>query len=221
MAARSEGRSTVPRCRSDLRKLYRGGPSGLGGDHPPSAGTDCLRRLRTGYFRYRLGGPFVAETKGARHGSPTPWHAHHIAERSSLLAIIALGEMVFDALAAAQSITAAEGWSFASIAVVGLGVILAFALWWAYFIVPSAAILAEQRHKAFRWGSASGQLCETWEVDEDLEGSLHHIELWVPSLERAKDEWGWILNRLGYSPDPNSVPPTSGRQGSGLPYGFH
>lgn len=137
------------------------------------------------------------------------------------MAIIALGEMVFDALAAAQSITAAEGWSFASIAVVGLGVILAFALWWAYFIVPSAAILAEQRHKAFRWGSASGQLCETWEVDEDLEGSLHHIELWVPSLERAKDEWGWILNRLGYSPDPNSVPPTSGRQGSGLRYGFH
>ncbi len=29
-------------------------------------------------------------------------------------------------------------------------------------------------------------------------GSLHHIELWVPDLPRAKDQWGRLLGRLGY-----------------------
>jgi catechol 2,3-dioxygenase-like lactoylglutathione lyase family enzyme len=31
-------------------------------------------------------------------------------------------------------------------------------------------------------------------------GSLHHVELWVPDLERAVSEWGWLLDRLGYTP---------------------
>jgi catechol 2,3-dioxygenase-like lactoylglutathione lyase family enzyme len=29
-------------------------------------------------------------------------------------------------------------------------------------------------------------------------GTLHHVELWVPNLERAKGHWGWLLARLGY-----------------------
>jgi catechol 2,3-dioxygenase-like lactoylglutathione lyase family enzyme len=29
-------------------------------------------------------------------------------------------------------------------------------------------------------------------------GTLHHVELWVPDLERAVAEWGWLLGRLGY-----------------------
>lgn len=29
-------------------------------------------------------------------------------------------------------------------------------------------------------------------------GSLHHVELWVPDLSRAVDEWGWLLGELGY-----------------------
>ncbi len=29
-------------------------------------------------------------------------------------------------------------------------------------------------------------------------GTLHHVELWVPDLERAVGEWGWLLSRLGY-----------------------
>lgn len=29
-------------------------------------------------------------------------------------------------------------------------------------------------------------------------GSLHHVELWVPDLTRAKAQWGWLLTRLGY-----------------------
>ncbi|MBU8578942.1 VOC family protein [Brevibacterium luteolum] len=29
-------------------------------------------------------------------------------------------------------------------------------------------------------------------------GSIHHIELWVPDLERAARQWGWLLTQLGY-----------------------
>ena len=31
-------------------------------------------------------------------------------------------------------------------------------------------------------------------------GSLHHIELWVPNIERATSSWGWLLVELGYRP---------------------
>ncbi|MFF2651171.1 VOC family protein [Streptomyces sp. NPDC058045] len=30
--------------------------------------------------------------------------------------------------------------------------------------------------------------------------SLHHVELWVPDLERARADWGWLLDRLGWRP---------------------
>jgi len=29
-------------------------------------------------------------------------------------------------------------------------------------------------------------------------GALHHIELWVPNLDRAVATWGWLLGELGY-----------------------
>ena len=29
-------------------------------------------------------------------------------------------------------------------------------------------------------------------------GSLHHVELWVPDLARAREQWGWLLGKLGY-----------------------
>ena len=29
---------------------------------------------------------------------------------------------------------------------------------------------------------------------------LHHVELWVPDLERAVASWGWLLTALGYQP---------------------
>ncbi len=31
-------------------------------------------------------------------------------------------------------------------------------------------------------------------------GGLHHLELWVPDLDRAADSWGWLLHALGYQP---------------------
>ncbi len=29
--------------------------------------------------------------------------------------------------------------------------------------------------------------------------TLHHVELWVPDLDRAADSWGWLLGELGYA----------------------
>ncbi|QNK82629.1 VOC family protein [Nakamurella sp. PAMC28650] len=31
-------------------------------------------------------------------------------------------------------------------------------------------------------------------------GTLHHLELWVPDLERAAAQWGWLLTEMGYLP---------------------
>jgi catechol 2,3-dioxygenase-like lactoylglutathione lyase family enzyme len=30
---------------------------------------------------------------------------------------------------------------------------------------------------------------------------LHHLTLWVPSLERAEESWTWLLGELGYALD--------------------
>ena len=29
-------------------------------------------------------------------------------------------------------------------------------------------------------------------------GTLHHVEIWVPHLQRAIASWGWLLEQLGY-----------------------
>ncbi|MFE9912446.1 VOC family protein [Streptomyces clavifer] len=30
-------------------------------------------------------------------------------------------------------------------------------------------------------------------------GTLHHVEIWVPDLERAVSDWRWLLEDLGYT----------------------
>ena len=35
-------------------------------------------------------------------------------------------------------------------------------------------------------------------VESEASGLLHHVELWVPDLERGKAQWGWLLGELGY-----------------------
>lgn len=64
-------------------------------------------------------GPYLAET---RRGG-TPWHADHIAERYSLLTIIALGEGVVGTVATVAAVVIAQSWSFdaAFVAVAGIG----------------------------------------------------------------------------------------------------
>lgn len=96
--------------------------------------------------------PIVSEWKGLRHGGETtPWHPQHITERYALLTIIALGEGVIGTLSAAQSVTDAQGWSVPSVMVIGLGVVLTFAFWWVYFLVPSTPVLTVHRSKALLW----------------------------------------------------------------------
>ena len=34
---------------------------------------------------------------------------------------------------------------------------------------------------------------------------LHHLTLWVPDLERARDSWTWLLGELGYQADDTVV----------------
>jgi low temperature requirement protein LtrA len=91
--------------------------------------------------------PFAAERKVR-----TPWHAHHVAERYGLLAIIALGECLIGAIETLRAIVANHGWSVDA-ALVGFGgTALAFGMWWIYFMLPAGRALHLRRHRSFLFG---------------------------------------------------------------------
>ncbi len=95
-----------------------------------------------------LSGPYIAE----RIEGGTPWHPHHIAERYSLFAIIALGEGVVGTVATLSAVTENEGFSLDA-GLVGLaGIGLTFGMWWIYYLLPSAEALEKNRGKSFLWG---------------------------------------------------------------------
>jgi low temperature requirement protein LtrA len=92
-------------------------------------------------------GPLIAEfTTGG-----TPWHAHHIAERYSLFALIAMGEGVVGTIAVLSAVIQARGWSadVALICIAGIG--LTFGMWWLYYLLPSGQVLHAHRNRAFVW----------------------------------------------------------------------
>src|ERR1700694_3761224 len=95
-----------------------------------------------------FGGPVLAERKDGG----TPWHAHHIVERHSLFAIIALGAGVVGTVAALSAVVEQQGWTLdaALVGIAGTG--LTFGMWWIYYIVPAAEILERHRDRAFVWG---------------------------------------------------------------------
>jgi low temperature requirement protein LtrA len=99
-------------------------------------------------YAIELVGPYIAE----RHASGTPWHAHHIAERYSLIVIIALGECLVGTVAALQSVVDAQGWSWEVAAVGVAGVGIAFTMWWIYFVVPMGTGLHHRREARFLFG---------------------------------------------------------------------
>lgn len=99
-------------------------------------------------YLIELGGPVVAELRGPR----TPWHPHHIAERYSLLAIVALGEGVIGTVAAVNAVIEQQGWSADAVAIVVAGLAITFALWWIYFQFPTAPLLHARPLRAFPWG---------------------------------------------------------------------
>jgi low temperature requirement protein LtrA len=101
-------------------------------------------------FLIETAGPVVAET---RRGG-TPWHAHHIAERYGLLAIITLGEGILGTVAA-MSVHVhdpAIGWTTDAVVVLAAGVALTFGMWWTYFVIPWGEILHHHRERSFFWG---------------------------------------------------------------------
>jgi low temperature requirement protein LtrA len=93
-------------------------------------------------------GPLLAE----RRMGGTPWHAHHIAERYSLLTIIALGEGVVGTVASLSAVVSSQGWSVAAVLVTVAGTGLTFGMWWVYFIVPQSRLLHVRRELSFRFG---------------------------------------------------------------------
>jgi low temperature requirement protein LtrA len=107
-------------------------------------------------FILEMAAPYAAE-----RSMRTPWHAHHIAERYGLLAIIALGECLIGAIETLRAIVANHGWSVDA-ALVGFGgTALAFSMWWIYFILPAGPALHHQRHRSFFFGYAHMPLFAT------------------------------------------------------------
>ncbi|GAA1498031.1 low temperature requirement protein A [Paeniglutamicibacter kerguelensis] len=100
-------------------------------------------------FVLEMAAPVIAERK-----TRTPWHAHHIAERYSLLAIIALGECLVGTITALRAVLSGSGWSLDMVAVGLAGIGLAFAMWWMYFMVPAGTALHAQRERSFVFGYA-------------------------------------------------------------------
>ncbi|MGZ6779592.1 MAG: low temperature requirement protein A [Mycobacterium sp.] len=97
---------------------------------------------------FEMLGPWLAE----RRMGGTPWHAHHIAERYSLLTIIALGEGVVGTVASLSAVVSAQGWSVSAVLVAVAGTGLTFGMWWVYFIVPQSQLLQSRRELSFRFG---------------------------------------------------------------------
>jgi len=95
-----------------------------------------------------LAGPLLAERKDGG----TPWHAHHIAERYSLFAVIAMGEGVVGTVATMSAVVEGQGWTrdAALVAVAGVG--LTFGIWWVYYMLPSGQVLHGHRNRSFIWG---------------------------------------------------------------------
>jgi low temperature requirement protein LtrA len=92
-------------------------------------------------------GPVLA----GRQAGGTPWHAHHIAERHSLFAIVALGEGVVGAVAALSVVVQRQGWTLDAILVGIAGMGLTFTMWWVYFLEPFANTLQRHRERAMLW----------------------------------------------------------------------
>ncbi|WP_019970738.1 low temperature requirement protein A [Mycobacterium sp. 141] len=97
---------------------------------------------------FEISGPFFAE----RRMGGTPWHAHHIAERYGLLAIIALGEGVVGTVASLSAAVGEHGWSADAIVLAVAGTGLTFGMWWVYFLVPAGELLHAHREVSFQYG---------------------------------------------------------------------
>ena len=87
----------------------------------------------------------------AESARPTPWHAHHIAERYGLLTLIVLGESVLASTGVIQTAIAEGDASLELAGLVGGALLILFSMWWIYFDRPSHRVLTSPL-RAFQWG---------------------------------------------------------------------
>ncbi len=81
----------------------------------------------------------------------TSWHPHHISERYGLFTIIVLGETIAAATIAVKSAVDEHEAVGELIPIAVGGLLIVFAAWWIYFVVPIHGHLRSSKH-AFLWG---------------------------------------------------------------------
>ncbi|MFD0367806.1 low temperature requirement protein A [Streptomyces sp. NPDC127114] len=81
----------------------------------------------------------------------TQWHPHHIAERYGLFTIIVLGETIAAATVAVKSGVTENDALGEVLPIAAGGLLIVFAAWWIYFVVPAHDRLASNR-QGFLWG---------------------------------------------------------------------
>ncbi|MFI6440984.1 low temperature requirement protein A [Streptomyces sp. NPDC050759] len=87
----------------------------------------------------------------AERDHPTSWHPHHIAERYGLFTIIVLGETIAAATVAVKSGIDENDALNELLPIATGGLLIVFAAWWIYFVVPIHGHLRSNR-QAFLWG---------------------------------------------------------------------
>ncbi|MEU2656504.1 low temperature requirement protein A [Streptomyces sp. NPDC007325] len=87
----------------------------------------------------------------AEKDAASTWHPHHIAERYGLFTIIVLGESVAAATVAVKSGVAEHDALNELLPIAAGGLLIVFAAWWIYFVVPAHDRLRDNR-QGFLWG---------------------------------------------------------------------
>ncbi|MFD0006764.1 low temperature requirement protein A [Streptomyces sp. NPDC127178] len=87
----------------------------------------------------------------AERDHPTSWHPHHIAERYGLFTIIVLGETIAAATVAVKTGIDENDALGDVLPIAAGGLLIIFAAWWIYFVVPIHGHLRSNR-QAFLWG---------------------------------------------------------------------
>ncbi|WP_069886601.1 low temperature requirement protein A [Streptomyces luteocolor] len=87
----------------------------------------------------------------AERAYTTAWHPHHISERYGLFTIIVLGETIAAATVAVKSGIDEHDALDELLPIAAGGLLIVFAAWWIYFVVPIHGRL-ESNRQAFLWG---------------------------------------------------------------------
>ncbi|MEU5685518.1 hypothetical protein DEJ48_22790 [Streptomyces venezuelae] len=87
----------------------------------------------------------------AEHAYTTAWHPHHISERYGLFTIIVLGETIAAATVAVKSGIKENDALDELLPIAAGGLLIVFAAWWIYFVVPIHGRLRSNR-QALLWG---------------------------------------------------------------------